>query len=44
MQMNGVDPTTIGKILGHKDVETAMIYTDQTDEHLKSSIGKTDIR
>jgi integrase/recombinase XerD len=44
MQMNGVDPATMGKILGHKDIETTMIYTHQTDEHLKRSIGKIDIR
>jgi len=44
MQMNGVDPATMGKILGHKDIETTMIYTHQTDEHLKKSIGKIDIR
>ncbi len=44
MQMNGVDPATMGKILGHKDIETTMIYTHQTQEHLKRSIGKIDIR
>ena len=40
MQMNGVDPATMGKILGHKDIETTMIYTHQTSEHLKKSIEK----
>ncbi len=30
MQMNGVDPATMGRILGHKDIETTMIYTHQT--------------
>jgi len=44
MQMNGVDPATMGKILGHRDIETTMIYTHQTQEHLKKSIGKIDIR
>ncbi len=44
MQMNGVDPATMGKILGHKDIETTMIYTHQTQEHLKRSIEKIDIR
>lgn len=44
MQMNGVDPATMGKILGHKDIETTMIYTHQTQEHLKKSIEKIDIR
>jgi len=44
MQMNGVDPATMGKILGYKDIETTMIYTHQTQEHLKRSIGKIDIK
>ena len=44
MQMNGVDPATMGKILGHKDIETTMIYTHQTHEHLKKSIEKIDIK
>ena len=43
-QINGVDPATMGKTLGHKDMETTMIYTHQTDEHLKRSIAKIDIR
>ena len=43
MQMNGVDPATMGKILGHKDIETTMIYTHQTAEHLKKSIEKVRI-
>lgn len=43
MQMNGVDPATMGKILGHKDIETTMIYTHQTAEHLKKSIEKVGI-
>lgn len=43
MQMNGVDIATMGKILGHKDIETTMIYTHQTQEHLKKSIEKIEI-
>ncbi len=43
MQMNGVDPATMGKILGHQDIETTMIYTHQTQEHLKKSIEKVGI-
>lgn len=43
MQMNGVDIATMGKILGHKDIETTMIYTHQTHEHLKKSIEKIGI-
>ena len=40
MQMNGVDPGTMARILGHKDIETTMIYTHQTTDHLKSSISR----
>jgi hypothetical protein len=29
-----VDPATMGKILDHKDIETTMICTHQTQEHL----------
>ena len=43
MQMSGVDPATMGRILGHKDIETTMIYTHQTQEHLKRSIEKIGI-
>ncbi len=43
MQMNGVDPATMGKILGHQDMETTMIYTHQTQEYLKKSIEKLGI-
>lgn len=44
MQMNGVDPATMGRILGHKDIETTMIYTHQTQQHLKKSIETINIR
>jgi len=40
MQMNGVDAGTITKILGHRDISTTQIYTHQTQEHMKRSIGK----
>lgn len=43
MQMAGVDPATIGRILGHKDIETTMIYTHQTQEHLKKSVERVRI-
>jgi len=43
-QINSVDPATMGKILGHKDIETTMIYTHQTQEHLRKIIGKIDIK
>jgi site-specific recombinase XerD len=42
--MNGVDPATMGKLLGHKDIETTMMTTHQTQRHLKKSIGKIDIK
>ncbi len=29
MQMNGVDPAALGKILGHIDIEPTMICTHQ---------------
>jgi integrase/recombinase XerD len=40
MQMNGVDAPTMTRILGHRDLETTMIYTHQTQRHLKDSINK----
>jgi site-specific recombinase XerD len=33
----------MARILGHKDVETTMIYTHQTQGHLKKSIEKVGI-
>jgi len=44
MQMNGVDAATMATILGHKDLDTTMIYTHQTGEHLKKSINKLAIK
>jgi len=38
MQMNGVDRGTVAAILGHRDESTTLIYTHQTQEHLKKSI------
>lgn len=43
MQMAGVDIATMGKILGHKDIKTTMIYTHQTQEHLRNSVEKVRI-
>ncbi len=40
MQMNGVDRGTVATILGHRDLSTTLIYTHQSAEHLKKSIGK----
>ena len=44
MQMNGVNPAYIGKILGHEDIETTMIYTHQSQELLKESIGRINLK
>jgi integrase len=44
MQMSGVDIATMGKILGHKDIETTMIYTHQTRDHLRKSINSIQIK
>ena len=43
MQMNGVDPATAAKILGHRDLEVTMLYTHQTQEHLRRSIERVGI-
>ena len=40
LQMKGVDPGTVAAILGHQDLGTTRIYTHQTEEHLRKSIGK----
>lgn len=39
MQMNGVDPATMGKILGHRDIETTMIYTHLAPDHLVNALN-----
>ncbi len=38
--MNGVDLPTVGKLMGHSDVETTMIYAHLAPEHLTKAIGK----
>jgi len=43
MQMNGVDPGTMAAILGHRSYDVTMIYTHQTQEHLRKSINKIGI-
>lgn len=43
MLMNGVDPGTMAAILGHRSYDVTMIYTHQTQEHLKKSIEKVRI-
>ncbi len=38
--MNGVDLPTVGKLMGHSDVETTMIYAHLAPEHLSKAIVK----
>ena len=44
MQMNGVDPGTMAAILGHRSYDVTMIYTHQTQEHLRRSIEKVSLK
>lgn len=43
MQMAGVDVATMATILGHRNIKTTMIYTHQTQEHLKRVVEKVEI-
>ncbi len=38
--MNGVDIPSVQKLMGHQSVETTMIYTHQTTDHLRSAVSK----
>lgn len=38
--MKGVDLTTIKQLLGHSDIETTMIYSHLTDEHVDKAVEK----
>jgi len=38
--MNGVDIPSVQKLMGHRSVETTMIYTHQTTDHLRSAVAK----
>ena len=38
--MNGVDIPSVQKLMGHQSVETTMIYTHQTTDHLRSAVAK----
>ncbi len=38
--MRGVDIPTVQKLMGHRDIETTMIYSHQTTDHLRSAVAK----
>ena len=40
MQMNGVDAGTMTRILGHKDLETMMIYAYLAPDHLAEAVNR----
>jgi len=40
---NGVDLPSVQKLMGHTNIQTTMIYTHQTTDHLKNAIGKLNI-
>lgn len=39
----GVDLPSVQKLMGHTNIQTTMIYTHQTSDHLKSAIAKLNI-
>lgn len=38
--MNGVDLPTVGKLMGHSDIETTMIYAHLAPEHLANAVKR----
>ena len=40
--MSGVDLTTVGQLLGHKDISTTMIYAHLAPEHVRKAVEKLD--
>ena len=40
---NGVDLPSVQRLMGHTNIQTTMIYTHQTTDHLKSAISKLNI-
>ena len=38
--MQGVDLPTVGKLMGHTDIETTMIYAHLAPDHLSKAVNK----
>ena len=38
--MSGVDIVTVGKLLGHSRLETTMVYSHLSDDHVRESVVK----
>lgn len=41
--LNGVDLPTVSDLMGHKDIETTMIYVHRTPDHLVKSVNRLGI-
>lgn len=42
--MQGVDLPTVGKLMGHSDIETTMIYAHLAPEHLEKAVARLPFR
>jgi integrase len=40
MAMEGADPFSIQKAMGHKDIKTTMIYVDMSNPHIRDQVDK----
>ena len=40
--MKGVDLATIKQLMGHADIETTMIYSHLTEEHVDRAVDRLD--
>ncbi len=38
--MKGIDAPTVQKLMGHTNIQTTMIYTHQTPEHMRNAVEK----
>ena len=38
--LNGVDLPTVRDLMGHKDIETTMIYVHRTPDHMTKSVNR----